>query len=199
MKKICVVGLAMALLVGGVASTVSAAPYVSANFGLVSMNDSTLSEPGGLSSELSTDPGFGFMAAVGNNFDGLRGEVEIAYRTNDMDEFSFGGFSDSVNGDITSIALMGNLLADLPLSERVRPFLGAGIGLANVEANSGDLGDADDTIFAYQAIAGLGFPLTHVTTLDLQYRYFATTDANFDGTDVEYQTHNFFAGLRFDF
>jgi opacity protein-like surface antigen len=116
-----------------------------------------------------------------------------------MDEISFPGLNASVNGDISSLALMGNLLADLPLSERVRPFLGAGIGLARVEANSNDLGDEDDTVFAYQAIAGIGFPLTHVTTLDLQYRYFATADADFDGTDVEYQTHNFFAGLRFDF
>jgi opacity protein-like surface antigen len=41
--------------------------------------------------------------------------------------------------------------------------------------------------------------LTHVTTLDLQYRYFATADPDFDGTEAEYQTHNFFAGLRFDF
>jgi opacity protein-like surface antigen len=93
---------------------------------------------------------------------------------------------------------MGNLLVDLPLSERVRPFLGAGMGLANVKIDRG-FDDSDDTVFAYQAIAGLGFPLTHVTTLDLQYRYFATADADFDGTDVEYQTHNFFAGLRFDF
>ena len=198
MKKKFVAGLAMALMMGGVVSSVSAAPYVSANFGLVSMSDSTLSE-GGDSAELTTDPGFGFIAAVGNNFEGVRGEVEIAYRTNDMDEISLGGLDASVNGDMSSLALMGNLLADLPLSERVRPFLGAGMGLARVEANSNDLGDEDDTVFAYQAIAGIGFPLTHVTTLDLQYRYFATADPDFNGTDVEYQTHNFFAGLRFDF
>lgn len=197
MKKICIVGLAMALMMGGVVASASAAPYLSGSFGLISANDSTLSGAG--SGELSFDPGFGFIAAVGNNFDGLRAEVELAYRTNDFDEFSSGGVSGSVNGDMSSLALMGNLLADLPLGESIRPFLGAGIGLANVDANSNDLGDEDDTVFAYQAIAGLGFPLTHITTLDLQYRYFATADANFDGTDVEYQTHNFFAGLRFDF
>lgn len=194
MKKICVVGLAMALMLGGVVSSATAAPYVSGAFGMVSMSDSDISAPG-FSAELSFDPGFGFIAAVGNEFDGLRGEIEMAYRTNDVDKFSSGGFSESVNGDISSLAVMGNLLVDLPLSESIRPFLGAGIGLANVDLD----GDDDDTVFAYQAIAGLGFPLTHVTTLDLQYRYFATADADFDGAEIEYQTHNFFAGLRFNF
>jgi opacity protein-like surface antigen len=194
MKKICVLGLAMALMLGGMVASASAAPYVSGSFGLVAVSDSTVSGGGG-SGELSFDPGFGFIAAVGNNFEGLRGEVEIAYRTNDVDKISLGGFSESVSGDISSLAFMGNLLVDLPLSESVRPFLGAGLGLANVDAD----GDEDDTVFAYQAIAGVGFPLTYVTTLDLQYRYFATADPDFGGIEAEYQTHNFFAGLRFDF
>ncbi len=189
MKKIWIVGLAMALMSAGVASSALAAPYVSGAFGMVSVNDADVS--GNISGELSFDPGFGFIAAVGNGFDGLRGEIEMAYRNNDLDKFS----NNNTTGDITSLAVMGNLLVDIAVSETVWPFLGAGIGLANVDLD----GDEDDTVFAYQAIAGLGFPLTHVTTLDLQYRYFATADADFNGTDVEYQTHNFLAGLRFEF
>lgn len=194
MKKICVVGLAMTLMLGGVVASASAAPYVSGSFGLVAVNDSTFSGSGG-STEVSMDPGFGFLAAIGNGFDGLRAEAEFAYRTNDLDKIS----NDPVTGDISSLAVMGNLLVDLPLSEIVRPFLGAGIGLANVDSDISGASNADDTVFAYQAIAGIGFPLTHVTTLDLQYRYFATADPDFDGTEAEYGTHNFFAGLRFDF
>lgn len=192
MKKIYVAGLAMALILGGVASSVSAAPYVSGNFGMVSASDSTLS--GNSSGEMSLDSGFGFLAAVGNNFDGLRGEAEIAYRTNDLNEIS----SVPTSGEIVSLSVMGNLLVDLDLSESVRPFLGAGIGLTNVEIENGP-NSADDTVFAYQAIAGVGFLLTPITTLDLQYRYFASADPEFDGLKAEYQTHNFFAGLRFDF
>ena len=186
MKKIWIIGFAMTLMFGGVASSALAAPYVSGAFGMVSVNDADVS--GNPSGELSFDPGFGFIAAVGNEFENLRGEFEMAYRTNDIEDIS---------GDVSSLAVMGNFLVDLPLSESIRPFLGAGIGLANVETDNGS--DSDDTVFAYQAIAGLGFPLTHVTTLDLQYRYFATADADFDGGEIEYQTHNFFAGLRFNF
>lgn len=193
MKKICVAGLAMALMLGGVASSVSAAPYVSGSFGLVSVQDSTFSGPGG-STEVSTDPGFGFLAAIGNNFDGLRAEAEMAYRTNDQD-----ASSSPLNDEITSLALMGNLLVDLPISESVRPFLGAGIGLANIDSDISGASNADDTVFAYQVIAGVGFPLTHITTLDFQYRYFASEDPDFGNVEAEYQSHNFFAGLRFDF
>src|SRR5690606_1676063 len=98
------------------------APYVSGAFGLVSVSDADISD-GVNSGELSFDPGFGFIAAIGNSFDGLRGEVEMAYRTNDMEDIS---------GDVSSLAVMGNLLVDIAVSESVRPFLGAGIGLANV-------------------------------------------------------------------
>lgn len=187
MKKLCVAGLTMALIIGGVVSSVSAAPYVSGSFGMVSVSDSTLS--GNSSDKLAFDPGFGFIAAVGNGFDGLRAEAEMAYRTNEGDS--------PANGDISSLAVMGNLLVDLAISESVRPFLGAGMGLANVKIDNGS--DRDDTVFAYQVIAGIGFPLTYVTTLDLQYRHFATTDPDYDATEAKYQTHNFFAGLRFDF
>lgn len=198
MKKLWVTGLVLMLAVGGLVSSVTAAPYVSGNFGMVSLNDSTFSEPG-FSAEVSTDPGFGFIAAVGNTFDGLRGEAEVAYRINDLDKISAGGISDSWNGEITSISVMGNLLVDIPLSESIRPFLGAGIGLAMIDADISGAGSEDDTVFAYQGIVGIGFPLTHVTTLDLQYRYLATNDPDFAGTKAEYQSNNFFAGLRFDF
>jgi hypothetical protein len=107
MKKIYVAGLAMALIMGGVISSASAAPYVSGSFGMVSARDSTLDD-GVDTAELSFDPGFGFIAAVGNSFENVRGEVEMGYRTNDLDNLSFGGLSASVNGDITSLSVMGN-------------------------------------------------------------------------------------------
>lgn len=195
MNKIFVAGLALALLAGSVASSVAAAPYVSGSFGLVSASDSTLSGESGTAGDLSMDSGFGFLAAVGNNFDGLRGEAEIAYRTNDLNKISNG----PVTGEITSLSVLGNLLVDFAISENVRPFLGAGMGLAQIDSGSADLNNANDTVFAYQLIAGIGFPLTHITTIDLQYRYFATANPDFAGIEAEYETQNFFAGLRFDF
>ena len=59
-------------------------------------------------------------------------------------------------------------------------------------------------MFAYQLILGVSFASVEtlsVETLsvDLQYRYFATDDPEFDGVDAEYSTHNFMIGLRQSF
>lgn len=196
MKRHGLAGLVLAVVLGGLISSASAAPYAAGDFGYVMASDATVSSPGG-NGELSFDSGYGFLAAVGNSFDFVRGEIEVGYRANDMDEFTEAGISGPANGDVGSLALMANLLTDLDLSPNIKPFLGAGIGMARVELDSDT--DDDDTVFAYQAIAGVGFPLTNITTLDFSYRYFATADAKLDGADIEYQTHNVFAGLRFDF
>jgi opacity protein-like surface antigen len=195
MKKICAAGLAIALMMGGLAASVAAAPYVSGSFGLVSASDASLSGEAGPATELSMAKGYGFLAAVGNNFDGLRGEGEISYRANNLNKASSG----PANGDISSLAAMGNLLVDFPLTANVQPFLGAGMGLARIDANSALLNNAIVTVFAYQAMAGIGFPLSPVTTLDLQFRFFATTNPDYSGIKAEYETKSFFAGLRFDF
>lgn len=193
MKKYGVTGLLLAMVLGGLISTASAAPYLSGDFGYVMARDAQVSGSGG-SDEISFDPGYGFLAAVGNGFDFVRGEVELGYRTNDLDKDASGA---ALTGDISSMSVMANLLADLDVSPYIKPFIGAGVGMARVEVNDTD--DDNDTVFAYQGIVGVGFPLTNVTTLDFSYRYFATADPNFSGTDVEYKTHNGFVGLRFDF
>ena len=59
--------------------------------------------------------------------------------------------------------------------------------------------DADDTVFAWQVGAGIGYALTPQLTFDLKYRYFATSDPEFDGTEVEYASHNVYAGIRLHF
>ena len=33
----------------------------------------------------------------------------------------------------------------------------------------------------------------------IKYRYFATSDPEFDGTEVEYASHNIYAGIRLNF
>ena len=59
-------------------------------------------------------------------------------------------------------------------------------------------------MFAYQLILGVSFASVEtlsVETLsvDLQYRYFATDDPEFDDLDAEYSTHNLMIGLRQSF
>ena len=197
MKKQFVVLLALTMFIGLGVSAAFAAPYVSGNVGAVWVEDSDFGDE----AEISFDTGFGITAAIGLAYEnGLRGEVEFGYRTSDMDEFKSDFGSGSINdGDISTISLMVNGYYDFMPKETICPFIGAGIGYANVEADIDELGSEDDNVFAYQIAVGVAFAINPQTKIDVQYRYFDTDDGDFDNLEVEYGTHNAMLGVRYSF
>lgn len=57
-------------------------------------------------------------------------------------------------------------------------------------------------MFAYQAMAGVGYPMSDSTEIRGGYRYFATGDGEFEdvsGIRASYGTHSFEAGVVFRF
>jgi opacity protein-like surface antigen len=210
MKKLAIVLVAMTLVVGGGVSSAIAGPYFSVNAGAVWVSDADLSIDGyGKFAELSFDTGYGVNAALGNSYNsGFRSEVEFAYRTNDVDDgkVSVPEFdiyeSGPVDGEMSSWAVMINGYYDFDTGSALKPFIGAGLGYANVDLELGSDSD-DDGVFAYQFMAGLGFAISKEVSLDLQYRFFATDDPEFSkygaAFEYEYMTHNVMAGLRFNF
>jgi len=197
MKKQFVVLLALTMFIGLGVSAAFAAPYVSGNVGAVWLEDSDFGDE----AEISFDTGFGITAAIGNAYEnGLRGEVEFGYRTSDMDEFDSDSGSGSIDdGDISTISLMLNGYYDFRPKETISPFIGAGIGYANVEGDIEELGREDDNVFAYQVAVGVAFAINPQTKIDVQYRYFDTDDGDFDNLEVEYGTHNAMLGVRYSF
>ena len=114
--------------------------------------------------------------------------------------------------DASALAFMANAFFDLPLGEdgRFVPYAGGGVGMARVSVDNAeifgfDIADDDDTVFAYQLVAGLAFYMTERVALTLDYRYFATQDPEFEeeitNSDfgAEYHTHNIMAGIRVGF
>jgi opacity protein-like surface antigen len=201
MKKVSVGLLVLAMMLGWGISIACAAPYVSGNLGLVWVEDSDFKTDFGDRAEISFDTGFGITGAIGNAFDnGFRAEGELGYRTNDMDEFSAPGFgSESIDGDISALSLMANGYYDFMPGNTVSPFVGFGIGFANVEADIDFAGSEDDNVLAYQLAAGVAFPVNPNMNVDLQYRLFGTEDPDFDDVEAEYTTHNLMVGLRYSF
>ncbi|MFZ2225646.1 MAG: outer membrane beta-barrel protein, partial [Candidatus Deferrimicrobium sp.] len=114
-----------------------------------------------------------------------------------------------VDGDTSSMALMVNAYYDFKMvSPTIVPYIGVGIGGASISVDASDdvgqIVDDDDLVFAYQAMAGVGFAVNQQVTIDLGYKYFATSDPSFEaiggGTfDSEYSSHNVFLGLRYNF
>ena len=192
----------ISLLLSGVAFSAEG-PYVSGNLGIGFPMDSDLSDSSG-SLTVESDPGFALGVAAGYNFGMFRLEGEIGYQKNDLDKVSVGPVSVSASGDVTNTYFLGNGYFDFINSSPFTPYVSAGIGFAKLKVNDfavlgTRIGDSDDTVFAYQAGAGVGYAINKNFTIDLKYRYFATENPNFDGLDGEYASHNIYLGLRYNF
>ena len=181
--------------------------YVGGNLGLASLNDSDVSAPN-YSASVTTDMGASLSGVVGYAFENnFRIEGELVSQANEFDQSKESGSNYSLTGDVTSLAIMANGYYDFNNKSRFTPFIGAGIGFANVSVNdlhyvgySDDANiDDDDTVFAYQLSAGVGFEITERITLDLKYRYFETEDLDIKNGTVEYSSNNVYTGIRLSF
>lgn len=147
------------------------------------------------------DPEVFGLVAIGRGMRGWRGELEGGWRQSDL-----GGLDGvpGTNGELTQFTAMINIVRDLAPFAAVRPFLGAGVGIAvsELEFNAPlvDVED-EDTAFAAQAIAGVAFKLTPNVALDVGYRYFWTDAADFGPVSFrnDFDRHEATVGLRFGF
>jgi opacity protein-like surface antigen len=169
--------------------------------------------------------GLAYFVQAGRRFDDFRLELELGRRTNDADQF--GSILDVVpaRGSLDATSLMLNAVYDLPIGERVRPYLGAGIGGTRVKADrvrksvtdpdrTGALFGSDER-FSWQVLAGLSWRLDESWSLTFNYRYLDAGDARInygvgcqasgsncifsDELDQEYDAHSLSAGIRYDF
>jgi opacity protein-like surface antigen len=164
------------------------------------------------------DPGINIGGAGGYDFGYLRVEGELSYKNGEMsnitEQISGTKFA-NVDGRLGALAVMFNAFLDLHNDTRVTPYFGGGVGFANLHLSdtfgtSTATGNRsrlyrsdDDTVFAYQAGAGLEIALTKMLSLDLGYRYFGTTKAKFDKnsstTELKFESHNASIGIRIRF
>lgn len=203
MKKFIMISLAIVFSMGSTARICLAGPYSSWNIGAVIGHDSDWSTPAGVVAEVTTKTGYGLALAIGNEIRHYRFEAELAYRCNALDDISISGLPTlPIEGDATSIALIGNIYKDLYTNNSITPFIGVGIGSAYTDVELGEEEHEEheyDTVFAYQAILGATFNFFEGAYIDISYRYFATTDPDLDGIEIEYETSNIMVGFRINF
>jgi len=176
--------------------------YVTPQVGVTFLNDADVSTSGVTYGTVGFDAGYGVGIAGGYDFGVVRLEGEAGYRKNDVDTFSEAGHEYPASGDVTAMSLLLNCLVDFETGTNFTPYAGAGIGMAQVEINEG-ADSEDDTVFAYQLVAGIGYTIVENVALDVSYRYFATANPAYgEGggeTEIEYGSHNFYMGIRFSF
>lgn len=169
--------------------------YLSGNIGFGYRPDSDISIS---SSPFENDPAFVVNGAIGVEIaPNIRVEGEIGLHLNTADQ---GGTS--VDWTFRTLSFMGNAYFDMPLQSPMKPYIGIGVGFAdvNLEVESGGFSSDDsDLVLAAQLMAGLSFEINPKTTLNFGYRYFTTTDPTFTGFSTEYSSHDFLVGARFWF
>ncbi|MCK8787950.1 outer membrane beta-barrel protein, partial [Roseomonas sp. NAR14] len=156
---------------------------------------------------MRTHDGWLGLLSLGWGFgNGFRAEVEGNYRENDVR--GVGGFGGptatsrftAIGGTVRQYGVMTNVLFDFDMSSfgtNISPYIGGGVGYlindfdgftATRDANSGNrlrITDSEGN-FAYQAIAGLSFPIEAVPGLSLtaEYRYLGSLRSSLQGRVV---------------
>jgi len=193
-------------------------PYFSAFLGASFASDTTVSGFDGstpYSDQVTFDPGVYVGGTGGYDFGFLRLEGELSYRNAKLDTVTENGAPfRNVDGDLGVFATMFNVFLDLHNPSRVTPYLGGGIGFANLHLNdttgrstSGNFirlyDDSNDTVFAYQVGAGMDVAINSRYSLDIGYRYFITEKAKLDGdfitSNLRFESHNAMVGFKVKF
>ena len=132
----------------------------------------------------------------------LSAEVEVGYRKLDYDKLTKvvddgkRRPDQQVLGDLTTFSVLLNGYYVFDEMAGVKPYVGGGLGFARHSSDDASEGSKDnDTVFSYQAMAGIGYGLSENLEIRLGYRYFGTADIEIDGTKMTYGTHNVEVGL----
>lgn len=161
------------------------------------------------------DPGINIGGTAGFDYGFIRLEGELSYKYSEIatitDQINRQRFHNA-DGNLGALALMFNAFLDLHNDSPVTPYVGGGIGFATMRLSDTFVSEYGppiyqedtDSVFAYQAGAGLEIALNQRLSLDLGYRYFATTKATFGSdrditTELKLQSHNAAIGLRVKF
>ena len=141
--------------------------------------------------------GYAVGGKAGYDFVGPRVELEALYHNNsESGTVNYAnGTSAFVNGQINQVSVMANVLYDFAPGAVITPFVGVGAGVAFVDPSISPGCTMCSTQFAYQGILGLGYNVSQNLRIDLDGRYYATTNPG------QYQNNNIslMLGLTYKF
>ena len=143
-----------------------------------------------------SDSGWTGGVGVGRNFgNGWRVEGQALYLDNDAKHSQ---------GATKVTAGFANVLYDFRRDTAWQPFVGAGVGVAQVKIDGNNAPvQGDHTGFAYQVQAGVAHPFTNRLIGEVAYRYIDVTDVNIGSganrLHGDYTTSAVTVGLRYAF
>jgi len=179
-------------LVAALPTMAQAQWYIGAEGG-VSINESAKVKGGGNTYDTDYDTGYAVLGALGYSYGAPKVELELGYRSNDISKIS----NASASGNLGVFTAMMNGVYDFLPDSAWHPMIGAGIGYANLDVSNTKSGGSasyggNDSEFAYQGIAALGYDVAPNWQIKLDYRYLASVDpsASINGTALKGDYHN---------
>ena len=140
----------------------------------------------------------------------LRVEGEVVYRENKVNQATIAGTTFGASGDVSALSFMGNVYYDFENKSSWTPYVGSGIGAAqlsfsDVLSTTALRVNDEDLVLAYKFEAGFALEMDENIGLFANYHYFATTDPKFTNSvsltkfQTGYKSHNLGIGLSFRF
>src|SRR5258708_16307050 len=162
--------------------------YAKADVGGNITQDTSLNEffgPVAPNTKVKFDPGYRAGIAGGYQLtDWFAPEVEFGFMENKIDSITG---ADRVHDSwFASVPFLVNGKLQYPNSSPITPYAGAGVGFSEALLSVGHIdlggtslhGDISDTVFAWQAFAGLRYKINDQMGLRVEYRYFRTDGAS---------------------
>ncbi|MFO1255265.1 MAG: OmpA family protein [Sphingomonadaceae bacterium] len=150
--------------------------------------------------------GYDVGGIVGYDFGGFRLEGEVGYRRAGLDTIVANTVNITpVDGHTSDLSFMLNGLLDFGDDDGLQGFVGGGVGVGRAKLYSaGAQFDDSDSGFAWQALAGIRYPVTDNVDLGLKYRFFNQDNVNLAGSqrlpiDTRFRSHSLMLTLGYNF
>lgn len=173
--------------------------YLSAKAGTFGLDDAKYSPPG--DRNIHFEEGNSLSLAAGYDFGLFRVEAEYGSRKNDM--ATYGEYK--ADGSYETNSYLVNGFIDFENSTFVTPYIGLGIGIADIESVSPlvhfpdpvgmvKIAGGSETVTAYQGFLGVGFEIGGHMLIDVEWNFFTSSDPSFQDTVSATEVKSSYAG-----
>ena len=189
--------------------------YIGVDAGVLLVEDQNMTfsavPPGGRAGpSIDYHKGYDVDANIGYDFGGFRLEAEAAYKRAKIDLDAMGPVGQRFGGATSALSFMLNGLLDFGPDDGLQGFVGGGVGVSRAKVAS-DIVNDSDTGFAWQALAGVRYPVTNNVDVSLKYRFFNQDDIELipayqsvygqagSTASTKLRTHSLLLGLTYNF